>query len=104
MPLMRAINFFQCGDDFSARVVLCWFGQNFFHMAPYIKNARAGMLPLVGGGIHGWHYILGRAGLLDRDQGIGSMVWWVGFAVIARSVFTGILSAEEGKDKYEVGS
>lgn len=102
IPLLIAVHFFRRGDDFSARVILCWFGQNFFHIAPYIKDARAESLPLVGGGIHDWHYILGRAGLLNMDQWIGHLVWWAGFAVIVHSVFMGLLSADEKTNKYEV--
>jgi len=93
IPLVIAIHFFRRGDDFSARVVLCWLGQNFFHIAPYIKDARTESLPLVGGGIHDWHFILGRAGLLNMDQWIGNVVWWAGCAVIVHSVVMGILSA-----------
>jgi hypothetical protein len=103
-PLAIAIHFFRRGDAFSAYVVLCWFGQNFFHMAPYVKDATAQALPLVGGWIHDWHFILGRAGLLSMDQGIGNAVWYAGFAIIAYSVFMGILSAGKGNEKCEVGS
>lgn len=101
-PLMIAIHFFKRGDNFSGHIILCWFGQNFFHIAPYIKDARAESLPLVGGGIHDWHYILSRAGLLNADQWIGNIVWWTGFAVIAYSVFRGFLAAGEGEDAREV--
>lgn len=99
MPLAIAIHFFRQGDAFSGYVVLSWFGQNFFHIANYIKDARAEALPLVGGGIHDWHFILGRAGLLNMDQEIGNAVWWVGFTVIVYSIFMGIFSAGEGKEK-----
>jgi len=95
IPLVLAIYFFRRGDDFSARVILCWFGQNFFHIATYIKDARAEALPLVGGGIHDWHFILDRAGLLNRDQWIGNFVWWMGLAVIVHSVGKGLLSSRE---------
>jgi hypothetical protein len=101
IPAIVVVHFFRHGDDFSARVVLCWLGQNFFHIAPYIKDARAQALPLVGGGIHDWHYILGRAGLLNSDQWIGNTVWWVGLAVIAHSVFMGLLSAGESQGTDE---
>ncbi len=104
LPLVIAIHFFRRGDDFSAWVILCWFGQNFFNIAPYIKDARSEALPLVGGGIHDWHFILGRAGLLNMDQGIGNAVWWAGLAVIAYSVFRGLRSAGEWKGPCEAGA
>jgi hypothetical protein len=103
-PLVIASHFFRRDDDFSARVILCWFGQNFFHIAPYVKDARAELLPLVGGGIHDWHYILSRAGLLNMDQMIGNALWWAGFAVIVHSVFMGILSAGKEQEKFTGGS
>jgi len=104
MPLAVAQHFFRRGDDFSARVVLCWFGQNFFHIASYIKDARAQSLSLVGGGVHDWHYILGRVGLLNMDQGIGGIVWWTGFSVIVYSVYKGIRSAGGMIDKNQVSA
>lgn len=94
IPLAIAIQFFRQGNDFSARVILCWFGQNFFHIAPYVKDARAQALPLVGGGIHDWYFILSRANLLHWDQEIGNVLWCVGVAVIVYSVFRGLLSAQ----------
>ncbi len=103
-PLVIAISFFRRGDHFSAYVVLCWLGQNFFHMTPYIKDARAESLPLVGGGIHDWHFILARAGLLDMDQWIGNAVWCAGFSVIVFAVFMGVLSAGKREEKCEARS
>jgi hypothetical protein len=97
-PLAIAISFFRRGDDFSAYVILCWFGQNFFHMAPYIKDATAQSLPLVGGVIHDWNFILGRAGLLAMDQAIGNAVWLAGLLVILTSMYLGVLSAGKEKD------
>jgi hypothetical protein len=102
VPFVIAVSFFRRGDAFSAYVILCWFGQNFFHIAPYVKDARAQSLPLVGGGVHDWHFILGRAGLLKMDQWIGNRVWWAGFCVIALSVFLGILSAGEKDNKSDI--
>ena len=102
LPLLIAIHFFRRGDDFSARVLLCWFGQNFFHIAPYIKDARAESLPLVGGGIHDWHFILDRAGLLNMDQTLGNIVWCVGLTVILYSVYGGMISAKRDPDSSTV--
>lgn len=102
IPCMIAVYFLRRGEDFSAHMTLCWFGQNFFSIAHYIKDARSESLPLVGGGIHDWHFILGRAGWLSMDQWIGNAVWCVGFAIIVGSVFLGISSAADGKGRCEV--
>jgi hypothetical protein len=99
MPLAIAIHFFTRGEDFSARVVLTWFGQNFFHIARYIKDAQAQALPLVGGGVHDWHYILDRAGLLTIDKVIGNFVWAAGLLIILYAVSTEILSSRRSKEE-----
>jgi hypothetical protein len=36
-------------DPFGASVALWWVGENFLDIAPYVNNARAGQLPLLGG-------------------------------------------------------
>ncbi len=70
----------QTRDTFGAAVSLWWFGQNFFDMAPYINDARALSLPLVGGnfghsspyGFHDWEYILTETGLLNYDHALAN--------------------------------
>ena len=76
-------------DPFGAAVCLWWFGENFLDIAPYINDARAGVLPLVGGnfghsapyGFHDWEYLLTETGLLRCDHllarvshGLGSLI------------------------------
>ena len=63
-------------DPFGASVSLCWFGENFLDIAPYINDARAGVMPLVGGnfghsspyGFHGWEFLLTESGLIRQDH------------------------------------
>jgi hypothetical protein len=50
MPLIATlVLLLQTRDPFGASVALWWFGENFFDIAPYINDARAGQLPLLGG-------------------------------------------------------
>jgi hypothetical protein len=50
MPVICLLVFlFKTRDPFAASVALWWIGQNFLDLAPYINDARAGDLPLVGG-------------------------------------------------------
>ena len=68
----------QTRDPFGASVALWWLGENFLDIAPYVHDARAGALPLVGGnfghsapyGFHDWEYLLGETGLLHWDHGL----------------------------------
>ena len=44
-----------------------WFFQNGFNIARYIADARAQVLPLVGGGEHDWAALLGKWDVLHKD-------------------------------------
>lgn len=77
MPLICTVVFLlQTRDTFAASVGLWWFGENFLDIAPYIGDARAGVLPLLGGntghsspyGFHDWEFLLTETGLLRFDQ------------------------------------
>ena len=65
MPLIcTVVLLLQTRDTFAAAVSLWWFGENFLDIAPYIGDARAGVLPLLGGnfghsapyGFHDWEF------------------------------------------------
>ncbi|MGE0087402.1 MAG: zinc ribbon domain-containing protein [Desulfococcaceae bacterium] len=78
MPSICMGAFLIRGDAFAASVCLWWIGQNFMDIAPYINDARAGELPLLGGytgqtadyGFHDWEYILTETGLIRYDHSI----------------------------------
>lgn len=83
----------QTRDTFGASVCFWWFGENFLDLAPYINDARAGVLPLIGGntgrtspyGFHDWEFILTESGLIRFDQVIAKMAHLFGslFMIIA---------------------
>ena len=77
MPLVAMlVLLLKTRDPFGAAVALWWLGENFLDIAPYINDARAGELPLIGGnyghsspyGFHDWEYILTETGLLHLDH------------------------------------
>ncbi len=70
--------FLQRRDRFAAAVLLWWVAQNLWNVSVYVKDARSMELPLLGGGLHDWNYILGRLDLLRRDQEIGQIVFVLG--------------------------
>lgn len=78
-------------DQFSASVCFFWMGQNLISVSSYIKDARAQVLPHVGGEIHDWAFILARARLLDYDQIIGTMVWATGLIAMVTACLSGIM-------------
>jgi len=75
IPVVCLVAFLKRGDAFAASFALWWTGQNFIDMAPYINDARAQQLMLLGGvtgqdvpGYHDWNNILGRLNLLHLDH------------------------------------
>lgn len=79
MPLIAMLALLlKTRDPFGASVALWWFGENFIDIAPYINDARAGTLPLLGGnfghsapyGFHDWEYLLTETGMLHLDHGL----------------------------------
>jgi hypothetical protein len=86
-------------DPFGASVALWWIGENFLDMAPYINDARAGDLPLVGGnyghsspyGFHDWEYLLTESGLLQYDHAIAKTAFAFGTLVMLLALAWGAL-------------
>lgn len=86
-------------DPFGASVCLWWFGENFLDIAPYVADARAGQLPLVGGnyghsapyGFHDWEYLLTETGLIDLDRSIAEASHLLGSAIMLLALGWGAL-------------
>ncbi len=80
----------QTRDPFGASAALWWLGENFLDIAPYINDARAGELPLLGGnyghsspyGFHDWQYLLGETGLLHLDHGLARLSHLLGSLIM----------------------
>jgi hypothetical protein len=80
MPLICMGAFLFYRNPFAASVALWWTGQSFMDMAPYINDARALQLPLLGGNVgsdnpdfHDWHHILRDLGWLKYDHSLASL-------------------------------
>jgi hypothetical protein len=88
VPAVCAIAFWRRGDRFATAVGLWWLGQNFVDLAPYIDDARALRLVLLGGRTgaevegHDWEYLLQAVGLLHRDHLLARLSHLVGLATM----------------------
>lgn len=75
-------------DPFGASVALWWTGQNFMDIAPYINDARAMDLILLGGVTgketdgHDWNNILTMLGLLEWDHGLAQLAYNFGIVLM----------------------
>jgi len=87
MPLICMLTLLlKTRDPYGAAVSLGWLGENFLDIAPYINDARAGQLPLLGGnfghsapyGFHDWEYLLTESGLLRHDHLLANLSHLIG--------------------------
>lgn len=83
-------------DTFGASIGLWWLGQSFMDAAPYINDARAGQLVLLGGvtgrdapGYHDWENILRDLGWLQYDHTIAGIVDAIGVVLMIASFLWG---------------
>lgn len=98
VPLILAGAFLRQGEVFGAAVCTWWAGQNLVDVAPYIADARALQLVLLGGQTgaevegHDWEYLLTQLNLLHRDRTLGLAAHWVGLAMMAGALLWACLS------------
>jgi TonB family protein len=75
-------------DPFGAAVTFWWFGENLLDLAPYINDARALQLVLIGGKTgaevegHDWERILMTLGWLHRDHAIARIAHFFGGVIM----------------------
>ena len=104
VPAAAALHFRKQGDRFAAAVCWLWLGESLMYVAVYLGDARAQALPLVGGHVHDWLWLLSKAGLLAHCETLGSLLhlgasavvgaaWWTA----ARSAFVRDAEADRGR-------
>lgn len=98
IPLIcAAVLLLKTRDPFGAAIALWWLGESLIDLAPYIADARALSLPLLGGntgatapyGFHDWHFILSETGNLEKDLIFARAADMAGAAVMAVSIAWG---------------
>ncbi len=70
-PIAFVAYFARWGQRFEAAVCGVWAAESAMYTAEYIADAQLRALPLVGGHIHDWHWLLSRAGILGWCEEIG---------------------------------
>lgn len=81
-PALVAFHFLRRGEAAGFAVGLIWLGENLFNVARYMADARAQILPLVGGGEHDWTEIFSRWGALAADTRIAGLTAFLGWVLI----------------------
>lgn len=85
VPLAVLCAFLAKGNPFGATVGLWWLGESFLDIAPYMNDARAGQLMLLGGvtgseveDYHDWEVLLTKLGWLQHDHLIARLTFAIG--------------------------
>jgi len=81
MPAAVVWQFHRTGHVVGKSFATVWLGENLLNIARYMADARAQVLPLVGGD-HDWTEILGRWGLLAADTRLAGLLRLVAVGII----------------------
>jgi hypothetical protein len=80
-PIVAGVSFWRRRQAAGLALSGVWLFENFLNIARYMADARAQLLPLVGGGEHDWYHIFTRWGLLSSDTAIAfvtQLIGWLG--------------------------
>jgi hypothetical protein len=96
VPIVCAVVFLtKTRDPFAASAAAWWAGQSLMDLAPYIADARALQLVLLGGQTgaevegHDWEYLLQTLGWLHRDIAIGRASFAIGAVLMVAGLAWG---------------
>ena len=91
IPVVFAAAFWRQFDYFGSSFCLVWLGDNLFYVANYIGDARARVLPLLGGDSsgHDWYALLSGWGMLNYDTTIATLVQFLGVLIAVFGVVLG---------------
>jgi hypothetical protein len=81
-PSLVALRFRLRGDAFAAAVCGLWLGESLMNVTVYLGDARDQALPLVGGHVHDWHWLLAQAGLLPHCRSLAQFLHLAASAVV----------------------
>ena len=92
IPVVCAVAFIKQEQLFGAAICAWWAGQNLVDLAPYIADARALQMVLLGGRTgaevegHDWEYILTRLRIIHLDVTLGRIAHALGMLIMIASL------------------
>ncbi len=96
IPAICSATFIYQQQPYSASIGLWWLGESFMDIAPYIDDARAGQLMLLGGvtgseveDYHDWEGILSRLGMMQYDHALARFSFSLGVVIMLSAVCWG---------------
>lgn len=103
VPGLCIFEFLREDRPFEAAVCTVWLGESTLYMATYMADAQAQVLPLVGGHIHDWHWLLSRMGLLAQCHLLGGLFRGLGSAIAVGGLIAALRLAFSGGTGDVVG-
>jgi len=110
VPVVCASAFWRQADWFGAAVCGWWAGESLVDVAPYIADARALQMPLLGGGTgaevegHDWEAILTRLGWLNLDRTLGMWTHVIGSIVMVAALIIAVWLLANRRGDEPVGA
>lgn len=92
-PVACVLSFARRRQPFDAALCGIWAAESLMYTARYLGDARVQMLPLVGGHIHDWHYLLSRAGLLAQSESLAAVLHGVASVLAVASLVAAAFAA-----------
>jgi hypothetical protein len=96
IPAIVIGTFIRQRQPYSAAIGLWWLGESCMDISPYIDDARAGQLMLVGGvtgseveDYHDWEGILSRLGMMQYDHALARVAFSIGFLIMMAALCWG---------------
>lgn len=87
IPALCLVHFRRKGANLGWQLCLFWIGQNLLNVSIYAGDAIDQALPLVGGGVHDWTYLLTETGLIAHTGGVARSIFILGSIVIFWSFY-----------------
>jgi len=78
-PIVAMVSFWHQRHAVGVALSGVWLFENFLNIARYMADARARLLPLVGGGEHDWYHIFLRWRSLDSDTDVAAVTFFLGW-------------------------
>ncbi|MDH3974743.1 MAG: hypothetical protein OEV42_10740 [Deltaproteobacteria bacterium] len=95
VPVALMVSFWKKRETAGFAFCLFWLGENFINIARYMADARDLSLPLAGGGVHDWNYILADLGLLHKEKAIAGIVKFMGWIIMISAPLWLLVRAKE---------
>ena len=102
-PVACAFHFLQASKFYEAWLMGIWFAESLMNTARYLGDAQAQALPLVGGNIHDWNWLLQRWGILEACEGIASALHFMA-SLLAVSFLIGAWLSAGGDEEFSMNT